>query len=157
MRKRKYTDEQFINAVRNNTSIKKVLEELKLIPTGGSYKLFYIRAKKFNLDLSHFTGQAHLKGKSHNWTAKKSLNEILVENSTYCSSNHLRKRLIKEGVFDYKCSSCQLDTWMNKPIRLELDHINGNNMDNRLENLRILCPNCHSLTPTFRRSKSSIK
>jgi 5-methylcytosine-specific restriction endonuclease McrA len=78
------------------------------------------------------------------------LEKILIENSTYVSSNDLRQRLIKEGIFEYRCMGCGLDTWLDQPIPLELDHINGSRSDQRLENLRLLCPNCHALTPTYR-------
>jgi IS1 family transposase len=66
------------------------------------------------------------------------------------TSHYLRLKLIKTKVKEHKCEWCQLTEWNNKPIPLELDHINGNNKDNRLENLRILCCNCHAQTETWR-------
>jgi hypothetical protein len=77
------------------------------------------------------------------------MKEILVENSNYTNTNNLRKRLIREGYFKYECCNCKLSEWMGEPMRLELEHINGINTDNRIENLKILCPNCHSLTDTY--------
>ena len=77
------------------------------------------------------------------------LNEILVENRSYKSSN-LKKRLIKEGLKEDKCEICGCSNeWNGKLLTLQLDHVNGNHSDNRLENLRIICPNCHSQTETF--------
>lgn len=68
-----------------------------------------------------------------------------------CRSADLKKKLIEEGYIENVCVECGNEgEWNNKPITLELDHINGDRFDNRLENLRILCPNCHSQTPTFR-------
>lgn len=145
---RKYTDQQFIDAVKNNFSVRNVLKSLGLAPAGGSYKLFHARVKKLGLDTSHFTGQGHLKGKSNTWVVKIPLIDILVENSTY-NSNNLRRRLISEGLLPNQCSKCKLTDWLGEPITLHLDHISGDNTDNRLENLRLLCPNCHSQTPTY--------
>lgn len=77
------------------------------------------------------------------------LSQILVENSYY-QSNKLRIRLLKAGIKSYKCEVCNNSVWNNKPIPLELDHINGINTDNRLENLRFICPNCHAQTDSYR-------
>lgn len=151
MRPRKYTEQQFLDAVKTSYSVAEVLQKLNLAYAGGSYKTFYATVKKSNIDTSHFTGQGHLKGKTHNWSPSQSIEEILVINSTYSSSYHLKNRLIKEGLLKYKCSiiSCELTEWQGKKLSLHLDHINGNNTDNRLENLRLLCPNCHSQTSTY--------
>lgn len=147
---KKYTDQQFIEAVKNNFSIAGVLKALGLVPAGGSYKLCKYRIRKLNLDTSHFTGQGHLKGRNNTWVVKMPLSDILVEDSKY-NSNALRKRLIKENILPPKCSNtdCGLSAWMGKTIILHLDHINGHNTDNRIENLRLLCPNCHSQTSTY--------
>lgn len=77
------------------------------------------------------------------------LEEVLVENRNY-NSNTLKKRLIEVGLKEDKCEICGCSNeWNGKPLTLQLDHINGNHSDNRLENLRIVCPNCHSQTETF--------
>lgn len=79
----------------------------------------------------------------------KSIDSIFCKNSS--SSNGLIKRAIVENnLFENKCSICNISTWLNSPLTLELDHINGDSTDNQLSNLRLLCPNCHSQTPTFR-------
>lgn len=78
------------------------------------------------------------------------LEEILDGKHPQYQSNKLRLRLIKEGIKDHQCESCGNSEWMDQPISLEVDHINGISNDHRLENLRILCPNCHAQTETYR-------
>jgi hypothetical protein len=63
---------------------------------------------------------------------------------------HLKHKLIKHGYKKNKCEICGIECWNNKLLSFELDHINGNSRDHRLENLRIVCPNCHSQTETFK-------
>ena len=74
---------------------------------------------------------------------------LLVRNSTY-HSNKLRKRLLKEGVLEPRCVVCGGTEWLDRTIPLELDHIDGDRSNNLLSNLRLVCPNCHALTPTYR-------
>jgi 5-methylcytosine-specific restriction endonuclease McrA len=82
------------------------------------------------------------------------LSQVLVAGSSI-SSSRLKEKLLIGGLLKHECRICGLKDWQEKPITLELDHINGVNNDNRLPNLRLLCPNCHSQTPTFRgRNKS---
>lgn len=79
----------------------------------------------------------------------KPLEEILVQNSTY-QSNKLRLRLLQMGIKTHQCEMCLRVEWFGSPIPLELDHINGDKHDNRLFNLRVICPNCHATTDTYR-------
>jgi hypothetical protein len=78
------------------------------------------------------------------------LEKILVEHSSYVSTHHLKERLLKEGVKEHKCECCGSTKWMGEPIALELHHINGVKDDLRIENLQILCPNCHAFTDNYR-------
>jgi 5-methylcytosine-specific restriction endonuclease McrA len=101
------------------------------------------------LDTSHFTGQGHLKNRTHDWSKKKTLEEILVADSDYTDRKQIKKRLLAKGLMTYECSSCGIADWQGQPLSLHLDHISGVNNDHRLENLRLLCPNCHSQTSTY--------
>ena len=95
-----------------------------------------------------------------NWAKGKTLTqneEIFTENSLY-SNEMVKDRIVKNNLIEYKCVKCGIDSWCNETIVLDLDHINGNNLDNRLINLRYLCPNCHSQTDTYKgRNKNSGK
>jgi hypothetical protein len=108
------------------------------------------------LDVSHWTGKAHLRGKACLHRPKRPLALLLRHGSAY-HSNKLRRRLISEGVFLPRCASCGLEQWLGKAIPLELDHIDGDRENNELPNLRIVCPNCHALTPTYRGRNKRLK
>lgn len=143
-----YTSNEFKKAVEESHSIAQALTKLGLSPKGGNYRVFKKFEKLYNIDTSHFTGQGHMKGRK-NTSQVRPLSEILIKNSEY-SSNKLRKRLIEEGLKEHKCECCGLIEWLGEPIPLELDHIDGDHYNNSLENLKVLCPNCHAKTPTYR-------
>ena len=149
MSQRKYNKEELEEAVKNSLSIAEVLRHLNIIPAGGNYFTIKRYIKLWNIDTSHFTGKLWNKGKHTVCNPAKPLKEILKEDSIY-QSYKLAKRLIKEGIKESKCECCNLSKWQNKPIPLELHHINGIHSDNRLENLQLLCPNCHALTDSYR-------
>jgi len=147
MKLHKYTESELREAVASSTSYRQVLLKLNVKAAGGNYSTLRKAIKYFDLDVSHMLGQASNRGKT--FGSKRDIKEYL-SNNVPIQSNKLRKRLLREGIFEYKCSSCNLEDWLDKPTPLELDHINGNHSDNSLTNLRLLCPNCHALTPTYR-------
>lgn len=150
LRKRSFTDEQFIEAVKTSQSVAQVLKKLNLSIFGANYRATKILLERLHLDTSHFTGKGHLKGKTHNWTRRQKTEEIFIENSTYTNLTLLKKRLVRDLNWKYRCEECDLsDLWNSRLLSLHLDHKNGNNRDHRLENLRFLCPNCHSQTETY--------
>lgn len=148
-RKRRWTDEQFIDAVRGGRSVRSVLIALGLHPTGANYKAVHDAVARLALDTSHWKGQGYLKGQSHNFSRRTPLHEILVENSTFHNLAHLKARLLRDNLLQYRCAVCGLTEWQGQPISLVLDHVNGINNDHRLANLRLLCPNCNSQQATF--------
>lgn len=149
--KHTYTDEQLKKAVENNLSIAGVLKELGIVAAGGNYKTINNKIKKLNIDTSHFTGAAWNQGDRYKPIKEaQPLKNILVENSTFKSTCHLKLRLFKEGLKLKKCECCNNTEWQGQPIALELHHINGVSDDLRLENLQILCPNCHAFTDNYR-------
>jgi hypothetical protein len=142
-----YSEKELYEAVKSSTSIRQVLDKLNIVPAGGNYQTTNRRIQKLNIDTSHFTGQAWNKGRITG--PKRSIEEYLKEN-TIVQSFKLKSRLIAEGLKQHKCECCGITEWNGQPAPIELDHINGNHHDNRLENLRILCPNCHAQTDTYR-------
>lgn len=143
----KYSDKDLSDAVANSTSVRQVLSKLKLKEAGGNYFTVKQRIKKLNLNCSHFTGHLNNKGKvlGH----KRPLEDYLTNKHTI-QSHKLRLRLISEGYFEHKCYRCFNSEWNNLPIPLELEHKDGNHSNNNLNNLTILCPNCHAQTSTYR-------
>lgn len=133
--------EKLEQLVKECNSFREILEKQGKAVSGDSVKLL-----KSKLDLYKIS---YLFIKEKEIKKQVPLQEILVENSNYKSST-LKKRLIKEGLKEDICEICGCtNIWNNNPLTLQLDHINGNHHDNRIENLRIICPNCHSQTATF--------
>ena len=149
--KYKTTKEQLEEAVKNSLSIAEVCRLLDIRPCGGNYKTLQSKFKLYNIDNSHFTGKVWNQGSRYKPFGKITpIKDILVKNSNYMNTRSLKERLFREGLKSKKCEVCSITHWLGNPAPLELDHINGDNMDHRIENLRILCPNCHALTPTHR-------
>lgn len=150
----KRTKEEFQIAVSKARSVAGMCKVLGLKPSGGNYRIMHDIIERYSLDISHFTGQGWNVGLKFQPFKKKAISEILVEGSTY-QSFKLKVRLLKEGLKQPLCESCGLSEWIGRPIPLELHHINGNNRDNRIENLRLLCPNCHAMTDSYRGKNKS--
>lgn len=147
----------------NSISIGEILESLEISKkSSGSYTYLMKRIKNDNLDLTKFK-----ENKKNNHPYKKMLkanklkeltNEELFTDTKHSCNSSIKRRIIRDNLIEYKCCECGIcDSWNNKPISLQLDHINGINTDNRLENLRFLCPNCHSQTSTFGSKNSKFK
>lgn len=150
--RKSWTDADLIRAVSSSKSIAGVLRSLNLIPAGGNYPIVQDKIKELNLDTSHFTGRGWNVGMKFKPNPPKPLEEILVNGVRY-QSYKLLKRLENENIKPHICENCGLTEWMGKPISLELHHKNGDSLDNRLENLQVLCPNCHSQTDNYRGKK----
>ena len=155
MTRRAWTDDQLADTVRESVTWSGVLRSLGYQPSGGMHRYITAKVRALGLDTSHFTGQAWSAGTSHSHRQqRRELAEILVVGSSYRSAI-LRRRLIAAGLKQARCEVCGLDSWCGQPLTLALDHINGDPTDNRLANLRILCPNCHAQTDTWCRRNST--
>lgn len=102
----------------------------------GLYKTLTSVLEKYDITLAE---------RNHRWPSS----EVYVKDSNF-SRNGLAVRVRKDDFMEYKCQKCEnIGEWMGEPLKLQIDHINGDNIDHRKENLRWICPNCHSQTDTF--------
>lgn len=142
------TDEQFVNLIKNSANIAEVLFKLGYTVKGNSWGYSQVKQRMTDLNLS----SANFKGKNAYYETNKE-REISPDKLFRINCKHtrtvLRRNIIRNNLLPYKCAICGISKWNNKTLSLELDHINGMNNDNRLENLRFLCPNCHSQTTTY--------
>lgn len=142
------TDEQFVELIKSSTNISEVLFKLGYTVKGNSWGFSNVRRRMddLNIPMSAFKGKSAMIQSSR----KKDLTaEMLFKENCKHNRNCLRRFIIKNDLLPYKCAICGAKEWNGKTLSLELDHINGINNDNRLENLRFLCPNCHSQTTTY--------
>lgn len=142
------TDEQFVNLIKNSTTISEVLFKLGYSVKGNSWGFSQVRQRMLDLNLNptDFKGKSTLLDRT---TEKRVAKESILKENCKHARNVLRRCIITNNLIPYKCAICGATEWNGKTLSLELDHINGINNDNRLENLRFLCPNCHSQTSTY--------
>ena len=158
---RAYTKEWLEELCKNSYSYAEVLRKAGRKQGGGTQATLRKKIQEFNIDISHFTGQKWQN--SPNQINKQisrekySLDEVFIKNSPV-TQKVLRGYVERHNILEYKCEVCGCDGhWQNGIISLEIDHINGNNSDNRIENIHYLCPNCHALTDTYRGKNKALK
>lgn len=137
------TSKEFLMKIKESSSASDFLRDVGLRAAGSNFSTLRNRIKLERIDVSHWNSASSNKNKG------KTLEQVMVENSSYRRKD-LKKRLIKYKIIPYSCQVCGiLPFWNGKKMTLVLDHINGKHDDHRKENLRFLCPNCNSQTPTF--------
>lgn len=143
--------------VRTSNTVAQVCQQLGVLDRGGPHRDVAARIRELGLDTSHFRGRGWCRGDTAATNAslargvkRRSFTDeqVFVENSPIVTGSRLVPRLLAMG-WAYRCAWCVISEWQGTPLVLHLDHINGISNDNRLINLRLLCPNCHSQTPTY--------
>ena len=150
MKTKSWDKNQLIVAAKESFSYRQVLHKIGLKEAGGNYTQIKKYLAEYKINIKHFRGKGWNRGTKGLGVARISLEEILRPNSSF-QSYKLKKRLFAAKLKFPRCEICGWSkTSDDGRIPLELDHINGDSHDNRIENLRVLCPNCHSLQPTHR-------
>jgi Zn finger protein HypA/HybF involved in hydrogenase expression len=129
---------EFIEVCNKHKTMARAAAEL-----GLHFGTFRVYAKKYNCYRINQSGKG----------INKNIPKRVIKLEDLATRTSVRGRVLKEKLLEYECNTCSVKDYNGKPLSLELDHINGNRHDHRLENLRWLCPNCHSQTPTFRNKK----
>ena len=153
-----YTEENLKKIIKESKTYNEVLIKFNRNSSSDSYKVLKKRIKEWNIDVSHFLNKKQNIEKMFNdgRLIKKCNDEIFIENSSV-SRHTTKNRILKDNLITYVCIECGQDEfWKGKKISLILDHINGIRNDNRLENLRFLCPNCNSSLDTHCKGEAGL-
>jgi hypothetical protein len=131
-----YTDRDVIENAKMVKSLAGLLKSLGLVVAGGNYANMKKTLQRLKVDTSHWNGQG--------WNKDQQLKDW----SEYSKITHLKKHLIK--LKSHKCEKCNRTEWLDVPIPIEIHHIDGNRTNNSLDNLQLLCCNCHAFTDNWR-------
>ena len=157
---RQYTKEWLQELCQSSYSYAEVLNKAGRKQGGGAQQTLKKKIAEFEIDISHFTGQRWQESPNQSpqkGREKYSLEEVFIKNSPV-TQKVLRGYVERHNVLEYKCVKCGCDGhWQDGKIALEIDHIDGDNSNNKIKNIRYLCPNCHALTETYRGRNKALK
>ena len=147
--------------VASSFSFHEVIAKLGLRTTGGTQNRIKFLIDNYDLDRSHFLGQRRNSGSNHKGGCEKLHYQQVLAFDRFNGRKErtavLKRAMIESGVM-YVCACCGLgETWNGRPLSLQIEHANGNNLDNRPTNVSFMCPNCHSQTDTYSRGKSQAR
>lgn len=157
MKKVKYTKEVLEEAVRHSNSMTDVLKFFNIKNSGGMHNYLNKRIKEYEINTSHFIKQNDCYKFLEGYYGKKIDKNLFLESLTEHKSKNLsviKKRLIYFNLKEHKCEICGNNIWNDKEIPLELHHLDGNSYNNSLDNLQLVCPNCHAQTDNYRGKKN---
>jgi 5-methylcytosine-specific restriction endonuclease McrA len=137
----KYNREEFIEICESSASMSDAAIKLNI---------HFNTLKRIAIKLGCYSTNQGGIGINKNWKNKTKTNDILDGKYPGFQTYKLKLRLFNEGIKENKCEECGISEWMGKKINCDLDHVDGNRTNHKFENLRILCPNCHSQTPTYK-------
>ena len=150
----KFTRQEIEQFVKDSYSIATLAGKLGYSKNGGSSNsTLKLMIQELNLDISHFTGQGWCSGRTFISDKYMPFDEYIKSGSV--QTNKLRKKLLREGLKEHICECCQNTLWNDMPIPLEIHHKDGNKENNNIENLELLCPNCHALTDNYKGKNTS--
>lgn len=145
-----WTDDDIRRAAAGARSVRQIMGRLGLDPSRNLGRRTLVRRlRDIGVEPSDLPGQAWSAGTRQPNRYRKPLDEILASGRALIDTHRVKLRLVDEGILTWQCAICGIDAWRDRPLSLHLDHINGDRRDNRVDNLRLLCPNCHSQTPTY--------
>lgn len=157
---RQYSKDWLEKLCKDSYSYAEVLRKAGRKQGGGTQATLRKKIEEYQIDISHFTGQRWQESPNQEpqWGREKySLDEVFIKNSPV-TQKVLRGYIERHSIIEYKCQTCGCDgNWQNGKISLEVDHIDGDNSNNEINNLRYLCPNCHALTETYRGKNKALK